>query len=727
MLILIKGVWMKRSFFMLVAIFMTLNLLRADDYTLEESYAAVADTNRSVNGYFVNYGSGAYDWLYITAGNEALFKLEGVDEDDHFAWTAIDTALFDSVDVVPASGTIAFGSSSGTSEAVQAVAGKTKSINGYFVNYGKGAYDWLYMTVGSQNLFKLEGIDRSTNELVWSGMNAGYFSSFGADYSAMAFGGYKTDPTNGYDIKTMRLEHPSAYISQMCYTKTLDDQGKAHNPCFSCHNQNKTPNYVMGDAELQAAYDFPEPALENPFLNHFKDFTPIIEKISDQEIIEYINTDNYLNENNEIILAKKLSDVPSEWDYDNDGEWTGYLPDCYFNFDEHGMDRDPNGNYTRWAAFGYYPFLGTFWPTNGSTDDVLIRLDGPFAQLNEDGDFNLTVYRVNLAIVEAMIKEKNVAIDPVDEKALGVDLDKNGDLGVASEIVYEWAPLEKKYMHYAGYAKTLQEAGTVHLARGLYPENTEFLHSVRYIQCAEDCDVGIVKRMKELRYAKKLYWLTYATLQNKGLADLQEKSLDPDLLEVFKGNMESGLGNTLGWIYQGFIEDKYGDLRPQSYEETVNCMGCHSGLSVTVDSTFVFPRKLDSATAFQRGWYHWTQKGIEGLAEPKLADGTYEYTNYLQQNDYGDEFRANDEVKAKFFLADGTLDSEAVAQLHEDISYLLIPSRARAMKLNKGYKALVETQRFFDGKAAHAEPFANVHDAVESGESTGNDIYLLPE
>jgi hypothetical protein len=38
------------------------------------------------------------------------------------------------------------------------------------------------------------------------------------------------------------------------------------------------------------------------------------------------------------------------------------------------------------------------------------------------------VYKTNLAIVEAIITRRDVSIDATDEKALGVDLDKNGKL-----------------------------------------------------------------------------------------------------------------------------------------------------------------------------------------------------------------------------------------------------------------------------------------------------------
>lgn len=522
--------------------------------------------------------------------------------------------------------------------------------------------------------------------------------------------------TNGYDIRNSHAFHPSAYITQMCYTKTTDDKNNKYNPCFACHTKNKAPNYVYGDDDLQESYDFPAPALKNPFINNFIDFSKRVDELSDKEIMEYVDTSNYFDANKNIVLQYKLKHLSELWDSDGDGKWSGYIPDCYYDFDENGFDSAPNGKETGWTAFAYTPFLGTFWPTNGSTDDVLIRLDPAFRTMKKGGDFNVTVYKVNLAIVESLIKRKDIKINPVDENAFGVDLDKDGILGIAKYIKYEWAPNDGKYMYYVGYAKELQENGTLHAAAGLYPEHTEFLHSVRYIKSDKDGEIAIAPRMKELRYAKKTMWLTYANLQNKGQADIQEKDLNPDVLETFRGTMESGLGNNMGWVYQGFIEDKKGDLRPQSYEETLNCMGCHSGIGVITDSTFAFPRKLDNS--FQNGWYHATQKDLKGVHETQLADGEWELQRYLKQNPYSDEFRENDEAYKKFHLANQELNTTMLSKLKDDITLLLYPSHKRALQLDKGYKALVEQQQFYNGKAGHIKPMKNVYKEVTEGQST---------
>lgn len=41
-------------------------------------------------------------------------------------------------------------------------------IDGYFVHYGNGAFDWLYMTSSSKKAYKLEGIDPQTKYFIWT-------------------------------------------------------------------------------------------------------------------------------------------------------------------------------------------------------------------------------------------------------------------------------------------------------------------------------------------------------------------------------------------------------------------------------------------------------------------------------------------------------------------------------------------------------------------------------
>ncbi|MBN1838674.1 MAG: hypothetical protein JW802_01370 [Campylobacterales bacterium] len=554
------------------------------------------------------------------------------------------------------------------------------------------------------------------------------------------------------DLKNTTLYNETAYITSQCYTKTEDESNPniLHNPCFSCHVKNKVPNFTLYDDELQRAYDFPAPALKNPWSNLFLDRTQAVNAISDEAILRYVREDNYLK-NGKIILQEKLNNLQPSWDFNDNQQWDGYVPDCYFHFDEEGFDTAPNGEYTGWRAFAYYPFLGTFWPTNGSTDDVLIRLAKPF-QEDENGRFDKEVYKLNLLIVESLIKQKSLAIAPTDEKRYGVDLNQNGTLDVADEIVFNWQQptydaqslkLSNFSMSYVGHAKKLLESNDYLIAPGLYPKDTEFLHSVRYINIDKNGEITLAPRMKELRYGKKHFWYPYFQLSNAGMEDLKEKESSPDNVDTYVGNIETGLNNKIGWYYQGFIEDAKGELRPQSYEETLFCVGCHNNIGAIADSTFVYQRKFEKGT-HKEGWYHWSEKGFKNIKDMLLPNGESEYVRYLKNNNAGDEFRDNEEVMEKFFVKgwekdakniekelliklenpDSVLDSywkvkkEAILKLKNDISYLLLPSKQRALTLNKAYKVIVEEQSFIYGRDAHVKPVTNVHKEVTSKQMT---------
>jgi hypothetical protein len=525
------------------------------------------------------------------------------------------------------------------------------------------------------------------------------------------------------DLKTLALDERTPYISAQCYTKTETSDGRVANPCYTCHAQSTPPNYISG-LDLQLSYSFPRPGTTNPFTNLFEDRSQAVASISDEAILEYVRESNYRGPDGKLLLARALRNLPEAWDVDGDHVWDGYIPDVQFRFDRDGFDRTGEGDYTGWRAFGYDLFPGTFWPTNGSTDDVLIRLDEPFQQRSCDTGFDPQTYKINLAIVEAMVKRADVAIDPVDEPTYGVDLNRNGTLDTARQVTFDWAPRQDRYMAYVGCAKAELEKGTYHIAGGLFPEETEFAHTVRYIDPQPDGGIALAARMKEFRYARKEEWQTYSDLQEIAHLEARERYFEADSTKAVAGDFERGM-RSMGWRYQGFIESRDGSLRPQNQEETFFCMGCHGGLSATTDTVFAFPRKFDSADAFQRGWYHWSQKGLEGTPEPQRPDGSYEYTRYLRTNLAGDEFRNNDEIMAKFFDHSGELKPTAVARLHEDVTHLIFPSRERALRLNKAYRTIVTDQDFVNGRAATWAPVANVHEQIEQHQKTGVESPVL--
>lgn len=532
-------------------------------------------------------------------------------------------------------------------------------------------------------------------------------------------GGCVHGDDSGVDLRKA-VDNDIANIPPQCFTRTQDARhGPVHNPCYVCHAETEEPNFQR-QPENQLSYAFPlvraVAKVRNDWSNLFADREAAIAEMGDAEILNYIRQDNYRDSRGTIDLADRLRRVPKRWDVNGNGRWDGYVPDAAFNFDDDGFDRDAKGQLTGWRAFSYVPFPGTFMPTNGSFDDVLMRLPDAFRQ-DADGRFDQVVYKTNLAIVESLVRRTDVAIAATNEKALGADLDRDNELGTATHVAYDWAPLKKREMSYVGRAALEQKAGRVHAAAGLFPEGTEFLHSVRYLDIGKDGSVKPAVRMKELRYSRKRLWQTYSDLRQMALLEAKEAVLSPDRPEQYLGDPERGAESKLGWVYQGFIEDRKGRLRPQTGEESQFCLGCHGGLSATDDTVFSLSRKIDNGP--NQGWYHWGAEPFKGLADPLRKDGKPEFATYLLNNQAGDEYRANDEVRTRFFDEYGKPRTAAFEALKNDLSTLMLPSPQRALSLNKAYRLIVREQSYDKGRDAVLRPAKNVWKEVDQNALTG--------
>ncbi|MGH7889730.1 MAG: hypothetical protein ACRENF_04185, partial [Thermodesulfobacteriota bacterium] len=189
------------------------------------------------------------------------------------------------------------------------------------------------------------------------------------------------------------------------------------------------------------------------------------------------------------------------------------------------------------------------------------------------------------------------------------------------------------------------------------------------------------------------------------------------VLPKFSGSPLVGLRNDFGWQLQGFIEDERGRLRLQTEEEHRFCMGCHSAIGVTVDQTFTLARKVPGL----EGWRHQDPRGIADL--PQSGHTEPEILTYFKRVTGGDEFRANDEILERFF-PNGVLDEVEVRRAakggDKDITYLIFPSRERALLLNKSYMALVKRQKFELGRDSLTSPPVNVFREVKNGSTELN-------
>jgi len=92
----------------------------------------------------------------------------------------------------------------------------------------------------------------------------------------------------------------------------------------------------------------------------------------------------------------------------------------------------------------------------------------------------------------------------------------------------------------------------------------------------------------------------------------------------------------------------------------------------------------------------------------------------------GDDFRSNDEVRAKFFRPDGSLLPERVSALSRDISLLVRPSAERALALDRAYLGVVRAQHFELGRDVVVGGPPQIQLTVEQNAATGIETPVLP-
>ncbi|WP_278383316.1 hypothetical protein [Alteromonas mediterranea] len=473
-------------------------------------------------------------------------------------------------------------------------------------------------------------------------------------------------------IEHNEVYNPESVIPPQCYTKT----DGVNNPCYACHQSydsiEKRPNQ-MGDGTLQGNYEFSDVGLTNSWKNLFIDRTSLIGGIDDATIKKYVKEDNY--------TASLEKDVmPDYMRIEN-------LSSADNAFDKDGFAKDGSG----WVSYNYKPFPSTFWPTNGSTGDAMIRLPDDFQTLN--GEYNKAIYTLNLSLVEMALKELDtLTVAPVNELVLNIDVNQDGKL---TKSVTEIA----RSSHYVG------DARAVPLAHMLYPEGTEFLHTVRYIGVDEDGTIYNAPRMKEVRYMKKHMFRSRESLASAYYAEAKDKHFEKLPQTRYLG--EKGIDNGFGWTINGFIENEQGELRAQHDQELAFCNGCHKTVGSTFDQTFSFARKVPG----QAGWGYINLKEIEDV--PNINEEKGEFLTYMERVGGGDEFRQNGEMLAKWFDEKGMVKVEEV-QRAKSVYDIITPSPERAYALNKAYLTIVKEQSYLFGRDATLTEATNVLSTIDA-------------
>ena len=430
----------------------------------------------------------------------------------------------------------------------------------------------------------------------------------------------------------------------------------------------------MNDGDLQGDYQFSDEGMINSWKNLFVNRSSLIKGISDAAILNYVNQDNYHN------FAKTHANSPQ-----SEAMYIENLAYPKKAFNALGVANDKS----HWVAFNYKPFPSTFWPTNGSTGDAMIRL--PKAYRERDKQFNLDVYFANLSLVEMTIKQlTQISTPEINETNIGQDLNGDGALSVVTQINVQ--------SHYVG------DASGIELHTMLYPKGTEFLHTVRYLGIDDDGSIYNAPRMKEVRYMKKHGFKSAKKLRGAYTLEAKEKEFEQLPKTISIG--QRGIDNGFSWTINGFIENEQGKLRPQHYQELMFCNGCHKTVGTTIDQTFSFPRKVEGLA----GWKYIDLKSQQDV--PNIGEKQGEFLTYLERVGGGDEFRQNKEMLTRWFDEKGNLNKDKVAAL-DNIYQLIMPSKERALKLNKAYKTIVDEQSYLFGRDVNIGPAKNVLSNVD--------------
>lgn len=563
---------------------------------------------------------------------------------------------------------------------------------------------------------------------------------------------FRPAPLRGSFISRATFPNPHAHIPAQCYTETSFG---TQNACATCHTD--------GVAKLGLGNNNPQAGL-NPNIGNLQaeyafgvfDYP----QVPTASINRWSNTINP-SELNQIV--KSLGQEPQQWDmqgYIRQNNWQAAYdqrPKAGGNRWDSGVDSpfrllpalspadlpaqdtdgfvrtatasralfaDASGLNTGWRAINFMPY-GIFTPMTGSVSGVYIRLAEPFMQ-NAAGEFDLATYTANLELVTNNIQDRLTG-----------------------------------QTHYVG------RAHTVKIVRGQYPLGTELAHPLHYVDVEADGSNPAISRFPGTRSerVKEIRWMYK---QHEWHPDEFGMALKEESAPVYASRTQGWIENGTGWLLGGWIEDRGGELRPQTPSELTQCAGCHSGnvrqsdigqyavftsgTGNTIDSTWALARKFTG----EQGWREMDYLGYRAPhdhASPSLSTpepinrhaNVGEFRQFLDHvvgaSLYGnmpasmDEFMSRTVTKARGYPADWPALTEMIAkadpngikaaqELRQKLMReftargeyltaegtirpeLFVPTQEYALEAARRYRNVVVTQRYDFGKDVFPEtPF----------------------
>ncbi|MFZ7127649.1 MAG: hypothetical protein ACOWWM_15945 [Desulfobacterales bacterium] len=516
---------------------------------------------------------------------------------------------------------------------------------------------------------------------------------------------------SGAAYKPSYNENPA--IPAQCWIETSYG---TQNACLYCHTDYLTKNrhgnaFPLG--EDQILFSFPTPDLNTVLWRNTIFPQEISERLKaegiplpDREDVAYVRRDNW-----QPAFAKARSGKGSAWLNKASPEFVMFPaldPSHLFPYrkddptgsgkhgfvDLNGFVRDEKAAFTGWRAINFFPY-GIFTPLSGSVSGIYIRL--PRAFMTDNREFAPEIYQKNLDLLELNIKDR-----PSTETRY---------FGDASDT-----PVE----------------------RGFFPVGTEFAHPLHYVDLNVDGETGArvdgvvdnesltyefpgtrSRRVKEIRYMYK--W------KRVGIEDIDEDAHYEDLVIGNEG--QGWVDNNAGWLLAGYIEDRHGDLRPQTTEELVQCIGCHGKVGNTVDSVWSFERKLPGADGWREmdyGAYDARSPRRSRLPDYVQAGGSMGELGYFYHTVIGADLYGvmPDEVAAQ--LGGYAAANEKALDLKHPIGAILDDELMKHMAAAERRAHLLERQRIMRAYVASRE-YLDQDEQTGIGHIKGSLMYPSPQ
>lgn len=523
------------------------------------------------------------------------------------------------------------------------------------------------------------------------------------------------------------FENPYANIPAQCYIETSNG---TQNSCLFCHSNaaariglgNNIPqaglNDKIGNLQLEYAFGPANEFAKSPNINPWRnliapkeledEFNKLKIDTTLWNLEEYISSDNWQKaydskeDKKEFFLFPNLN--PANLPADDDGFVRSENK-------KEGRFKDNISYNTGWRAINFIPY-GIFTPYSGSVSGIYVQLSEKFMK-DKNGLFNLNIYKKNLNLLEKAIQDR----------------------------------LEKTEKMYYGSANNIE------VKRGLFPLGTKFAHPLHYVDARADETYannnkypGLrANRVKEIRYMYK-YKMYYP---NEVVAKEEDAPL-------YYNKNESWIDNGAGWYMSAYIEDKNGNLRGQTPQELLTCIGCHSstygfepeqftsGTGNAIDTVWSMPRKL----ANDEGWkemnylaykYNKNSTLIQSIGKSFTKDpinknaniGEFRYflnhvvgaslygdmpelmedylsSNIKKENGYKEDFPKLEFTSVSVFNKIQKTRQELMREFTKNKDYLtkdgfiqeelIYPSLKHIQKNIEGYRKIVSTQRYRYGK-----------------------------